>query len=131
MVPAQHPTAERFALYQHEHQQWLNSLALYSDQESYFESLLSRVCDSTADYEIVSRSGSFRQWFMGLRTQMAQLSELIEQEHRATQQGQPNWQRRQEIDERHRRMRSGYQLLEQQFINVRQQFYAFITPYVQ
>ncbi|MEZ0610554.1 hypothetical protein ACAW74_18715 [Fibrella sp. WM1] len=130
MAPTQLPT-ERFALYEHEHQQWLNALAFYTDQESYFESLLSRVCDTTADYEVVSRSGSFRQWFVGLRSQMAQLCELIEQEKEASQQGMPNWQRRQEIDERHRRMRSGYQMLEQQFITVRQQFYAFITPYVQ
>ncbi|WP_375445614.1 hypothetical protein [uncultured Fibrella sp.] len=124
-------TTERFSLYQHEYQQWLRTLALYSDQETYFTSLLSHVCDSTADYDIVNRSGSFRQWFTGLRAQMAQLSELIEMEERSTAQGIPNWQRRQEIDERHRRMRSGYQMLEQQFITVRQQFYAFITPYVQ
>lgn len=130
MMAAQQ-TTERFSLYQHEHQQWLRTLALYSDQESYFNSLLSRVCDSTADYEIANRSGSFRQWFTSLRSQMAQLSELIQMEEQATAQGTPNWQRRQEIDERHRRMRSGYQMLEQQFITVRQQFYAFITPYVQ
>lgn len=117
-------------LYQQEHQQWLRSLAMYTDQESYFESLLSRVCSSTADYELVNRSGSFRQWFVGLRTQMAQLSELIEAEQFATEQGMPNWQRRLDIDDQHRRMRSGYQMLEQQFITVRQQFYAFITPYV-
>jgi len=130
MTATQQPT-ERFSLYQHEHQQWLQALALYSDQGSYFNSLLSYVCDSTADYEIVSRSGSFRQWFTGLRSQMAQLTELIEMEEQSTAKGIPNWQRRQEIDERHRRMRSGYQMLEQQFITVRQQFYAFITPYVQ
>ncbi|MBO0947123.1 hypothetical protein [Fibrella forsythiae] len=126
-----HLTTERFALYQHEHQQWLRALALYTDQESYFSSLLSHVCDSTADYSIVNQSVSFRQWFTGLRAQMAELSELIEMEERSTAKGTPNWQRRQEIDERHRRMRSGYQMLEQQFITVRQQFYAFITPYVQ
>lgn len=130
MATTQLPT-ERFSLYQYEHQQWLRALALYSDQETYFNSLLADVCDSTADYDIVSRSGSFRQWFTGLRAQMAQLSELIELEERATTQGTSSWQRRQEIDERHRRMRSGYQLLEQQFITIRQQFYAFVTAYVQ
>ncbi|MBO0931485.1 hypothetical protein [Fibrella aquatilis] len=124
------PSTDRFMLYQQEHQQWLRSLAMYTDQESYFESLLSRVCNSTADYELVNRSGSFRQWFVGLRSQMAQLSELIEAEQRATENGMPNWQRRMDIDDQHRRMRSGYQMLEQQFITVRQQFYAFITPYV-
>ena len=129
-MTASSTSTNRFALYQHEHQQWLRALLLYSDQESYFESLLSRVCDSTADYETVSRSGAFRQWFTGLRSQMAQLMELIELEEQATANGNPNWQRRQEIDERHRRMRSGYQMLEQQFITVRQQFYAFITPHV-
>ncbi len=127
---ANSPSTDRFMLYQQEHQQWLRSLAMYTDQESYFESLLSRVCNSTADYELVNRSGSFRQWFVGLRTQMAQLSELIEAEQFATEQGMPNWQRRMDIDDQHRRMRSGYQMLEQQFITVRQQFYAFITPYV-
>jgi hypothetical protein len=130
-MTASQQSTERFTLYQHEHQQWLRALALYSDQETYFNSLLSHVCDSTADYEIANRSGSFRQWFTGLRSQMAQLSELILMEEQSTAQGVPNWQRRQEIDERHRRMRSGYQMLEQQFISVRQQFYAFITPYVQ
>ena len=129
-MTAPQQSTDRFQLYQHEHQQWLRVFALYSDQEIYFASLLSRVCDATADYEIVSRSGAFRQWFTGLRSQMAQLSELIEMEEAATVGGTPNWQRRQEIDERHRRMRSGYQMLEQQFITVRQQFYAFITPYV-
>lgn len=124
-------TTERFSLYKHEYQQWRRALALYSDQEIYFNSLLSHVCDNTADYDTINRSGSFRQWFTGLRSQMAQLSELIQMEDQATAQGTPNWQRRQEIDERHRRLRSGYQLLEQQFITVRQQFYAFITPYVQ
>ncbi|MEZ0538608.1 hypothetical protein [Fibrella arboris] len=124
-------TTERFSLYQHEHQQWLRALALYSDQESYFTSLLSYVCDTTADFDTVNRSVSFRQWFTGLRAQMAQLSELIEMEEQSSAKRTPNWQRRQEIDERHRRLRSGYQMLEQQFINVRQQFYAFITPYVE
>ena len=130
-MTASQKTTERFSLYQQEHQQWLQALALYTSQETYFASLLTYVCDSTADCETIDRSGSFRQWFAGLRAQMAQLSELIEQEERATAKGTPNWQRRQAIDERHRQMRSGYQSLEQQFISVRQQFYTFITPHVQ
>lgn len=130
MAPTQLPTA-RFTLYEQEHQQWLKALAFYSDQETSLATLLTQVCNATTDYEMVSRSVTFRQWFTGLRAQMAQLGELIEQEKLAARQGTSNWQRRQEIDERHRRMRSGYQMLEQQFITARQQFYAFITPYVQ
>lgn len=121
---------ERFALYRTEHQQWLSSLALYSDQESYFEALLGSLCNEASDYEIISRSAAFRQWFAELREQMTQLIDLINEEERASRSGIIDWQLRQEIDERHRKMRCGYQLLERQFINIRQNFYAFITPYV-